>query len=43
VNGVMEAGMPGGYTIIIVLANYDPPAAEKVSEHIRDWMGLRMD
>jgi D-alanyl-D-alanine carboxypeptidase len=42
VNGVMEAGMPGGYTII-VLANYDPPAAEKVSEHIRDWMGLRMD
>ena len=42
VNGVMESGMPGGYTVI-VLSNYDPPAAEKVTESVREWMGLRMD
>ena len=42
VNGVVESGMPGGYTVI-VLSNYDPPAAEKVTESVRDWMGLRMD
>ena len=30
VNGVMEAGMPGGYTMII-LSNYDPPTAEDVA------------
>jgi hypothetical protein len=34
--------MPGGYTVI-VLSNYDPPAAEKVTESVREWMCLRMD
>jgi D-alanyl-D-alanine carboxypeptidase len=42
VNGVVESGLPGGYTVI-VLSNYDPPAAEKVTESVREWMGLRMD
>ena len=42
VNGVLEAGMPGGYTII-VLSNYDPPSAESVVESVREFMGLRMN
>jgi len=41
-NGVLETALPGGYTIV-VLSNYDPPAAEAVSEKIRDWMGLHDD
>ncbi len=42
VNGVVESALPGGYTTI-VLSNYDPPAAEKVTESVREFMGLRMD
>ncbi len=42
VNGVMEADMPGGYTMI-VLSNYDPPSAEDVATSVREFMGLRMD
>jgi len=42
VNGVVEAGMPGGYTMII-LSNYDPPTAEEVAASVREFMGLRMD
>jgi CubicO group peptidase (beta-lactamase class C family) len=42
VNGVMEAGMPGGYTMI-VLSNYDPPTAEDVATSVREFMGLRMN
>jgi D-alanyl-D-alanine carboxypeptidase len=42
VNGVLEADMPGGYTLV-VLSNYDPPSAEAVSTTVREFMGLRMD
>jgi hypothetical protein len=42
VNGVLEAGMPGRYTMI-VLSNYDPPTAEDVAGSVREFMGLRMD
>lgn len=37
-NGVMEGGLPGGYDLI-VLANLDPPAAERVSRIVRGWLG----
>ena len=40
INAALEAGMPGGYTIV-VLSNYDPPSAEVVSSKIREWMGLK--
>jgi len=33
-NAAMEGGLPGGYDVI-VLANLDPPAAERVSRIIR--------
>ncbi len=39
INAVMEASMPGGYTLI-VLSNYDPPSAMKVARQVREWMGL---
>jgi CubicO group peptidase (beta-lactamase class C family) len=42
INAVLETALPGGYTII-VLSNYDPPSAEKVSEKIHEWMGLTND
>ena len=37
-NGVVEGGLPGGYDLI-VLANLDPPAAERVSRIVRGWLG----
>jgi D-alanyl-D-alanine carboxypeptidase len=37
VNGVIELG--DGYTVI-VLANYDPPAAEEVSKNVRELLGM---
>ncbi len=37
-NGVLEGGLPGGYDLI-VLANLDPPAAERVSRIVRGWLG----
>jgi len=37
VNGVIE--MSGGYTLI-VLANYDPPAAEEVAMNVRKLLGI---
>jgi CubicO group peptidase (beta-lactamase class C family) len=37
VNGIVELG--GGYTII-VLANYDPPAAEEVGKNVRQLLGI---
>ena len=37
-NGVLEGNMPGGYDLI-VLANLDPPAAERVSRIVRGWLG----
>jgi hypothetical protein len=36
-NAAMEGGLPGGYDMI-VLANLDPPAAEKVSRIVRGWL-----
>jgi len=42
VNGILEAGMPGGYTMV-VLSNYDPPSAEQIADSIREFMGLRMN
>jgi CubicO group peptidase (beta-lactamase class C family) len=41
-NAVLESGLPGGYTIL-VMSNYDPPSAEGVSRKIREWMGLTDD
>lgn len=39
-NAVVEGDMPGGYDVI-VLANLDPPAAERVSRIVRGWLGAR--
>jgi CubicO group peptidase (beta-lactamase class C family) len=41
-NAALETGLPGGYAIV-VLSNYDPPAAEGVSRKIREWMGVTDD
>ncbi|MFN0138688.1 MAG: serine hydrolase domain-containing protein [Pyrinomonadaceae bacterium] len=38
INSMIDSALPGGYTVI-VLSNYDPPAAESVSEHIRALLG----
>ena len=37
VNSVVETGIPGGYTLI-VLSNLDPPAAMRVSQALRSWI-----
>ena len=37
-NAVLEGDLPGGYDLV-VLANLDPPAAERVSRMTRDWLG----
>jgi CubicO group peptidase (beta-lactamase class C family) len=37
-NAVLEGDLPGGYDLI-VLANLDPPAAERVSRLVRGWLG----
>jgi CubicO group peptidase (beta-lactamase class C family) len=42
VNALMESALPGGYTLI-VLANYDPPAAESVADELHGFMGLKME
>ncbi len=39
-NAAVEGGLPGGYDVI-VLANLDPPAAEKVSRIVRGWLNAR--
>ena len=39
-NAVMEGALPGGYDLI-VLANLDPPAAERVARMVRTWLGAR--
>ncbi|MEO8030855.1 MAG: serine hydrolase domain-containing protein [Gemmatimonadota bacterium] len=41
-NASLEGPLPGGY-VLIVLANLDPPAAERVSEMVRHWLGFKMD
>ncbi len=40
-NALLEQ-MPEGYTLI-VLSNYDPPAAEKIGRLVRGWRGEPMD
>jgi CubicO group peptidase (beta-lactamase class C family) len=39
-NAVVEGDLPGGYDLI-VLANLDPPAAERVARIVRGWLGAR--
>jgi CubicO group peptidase (beta-lactamase class C family) len=41
-NAVVEGDLPGGYDLI-VLANLDPPAAERVGRMTRWWLGVRDD
>jgi D-alanyl-D-alanine carboxypeptidase len=40
INGVVEGDLPGGYDLV-VLANLDPPAAERVARITREWLGVR--
>jgi CubicO group peptidase (beta-lactamase class C family) len=42
INGLVEGGLPGGYDLI-VLANLDPPAAERVARMTRGWLGVDDD
>ncbi|HYO11801.1 MAG TPA: serine hydrolase domain-containing protein [Thermoanaerobaculia bacterium] len=37
-NAALEQ-LPGGYTLV-VLANYDPPAAVEIGGKVREWLGL---
>ncbi|HEY8312018.1 MAG TPA: hypothetical protein VIG47_15745, partial [Gemmatimonadaceae bacterium] len=39
-NGDVEGDLPGGYDLI-VLANQDPPAAERVADLVRKWLGVK--
>jgi CubicO group peptidase (beta-lactamase class C family) len=39
INAVVEGELPGGYDLI-VLSNLDPPAAERVSQMVRGWLGV---
>jgi CubicO group peptidase (beta-lactamase class C family) len=41
-NAVVEGDLPGGYDLI-VLANLDPPAAERVTRMTGEWLGVRDD
>lgn len=41
-NAVLEGDLPGGYDLV-VLANLDPPAAERVSRMTREWLGAGDD
>jgi D-alanyl-D-alanine carboxypeptidase len=38
-NAVLEGDLPGGYDLV-VLANLDPPAAERVARMTRGWLGV---
>lgn len=42
INGVVEGDLPGGYDLI-VLANLDPPAAERIARTVRGWLGVTDD
>jgi len=42
INALLEAGMPGGYTLVI-LANLDPPAAEALGRAVGGWLGIADD
>ena len=37
INGIVEEELPGGYHLV-VLANLDPPAAERVARAVRGWL-----
>ncbi len=41
-NAAIEGALPGGYDLI-VLANLDPPAAERIVRMVRGWLGARDD
>ena len=41
-NAVLEGDLPGGYDLV-VLANLDPPAAERVSRMTRQWLAAGDD
>jgi CubicO group peptidase (beta-lactamase class C family) len=41
-NAVVEGDLPGGYDVV-VLANLDPPAAERIAHMVRDWLGVHED
>lgn len=41
-NALVEGELPGGYDLV-VLSNLDPPAAERVSQMVRGWLGARDD
>jgi len=41
-NAIIEGGLPGGYDLI-VLANLDPPAAERVARMTQEWLGVHDD
>ena len=40
INAVLEGDLPGGYDLV-VMANLDPPAAERVARMVRGWLGVR--
>jgi len=40
INAVVEGDLPGGYDVI-VLANLDPPAAQRIAGLVRRWLGAR--
>jgi CubicO group peptidase (beta-lactamase class C family) len=40
INAVVEGDLPGGYDLV-VMANLDPPAAERVARMVREWLGAR--
>ncbi len=40
VNATIEGDLPGGYDLI-VLANLDPGAAERLGEMVRGWLGVK--
>ena len=37
-NAVLEGDLPGGYDLAVA-ANLDPPAAERLAEMVREWLG----
>ncbi len=40
INAALEGALPGGYDLV-VLANLDPPAAQRVARMVRAWLGAR--
>jgi len=42
INADLEGDLPGGYDLV-VLANLDPPTAERVGRMVREWLGVGDD